>query len=236
MKYEYAKKYFEQKKYSRAYTLLEELVSIYKGTEKAEESLYLLARSYYLSKDYITSGQYFSTYYVNYPKGQYAELSRFYAGYGYYLDSPDSRLDQSGTYKAIEEMQLFLDYFPKSEKVKEAQDVIFELQDKLVKKEFQNAELYYHLGNYMGNNYESSVITAQNALKDYPYSKYREDLSMLILKSKYQEATQSIEEKKLDRFRDVMDEYYSFVNDYPESKHLKEAKHIYNSANKYVKE
>ena len=160
MKYEYAKKYFEQKKYARAYTLLGELVTIYKGTDKAEESLYLLARSHYMAKDYSTSGQYFTTYYTNYPKGQFAELSRFYAGYGYYLDSPEPELDQSGTYKAIDEMQMFLEYFPRSEKAKEAQDIIFALQEKLVEKEWLNAQLYYNLGNYMGNNYDAAVITA----------------------------------------------------------------------------
>ena len=66
-----------------------------------------------------------------------------------------------------------------------------------------------------GNNYQSAIITAQNALKEYPYTRYKETLSMLILKSKYQEAVQSIEEKKPERFRDVIDEYYSFINDYP---------------------
>ena len=236
LKYEYAKKYFEQKKYSRAYTLLEELVTIFKGTDKAEESLYLLARSHYLAKDYITSGQYFTTYYTNYPKGQYAELSRFYAGYGYYLDSPEPALDQSGTYKAIDELQMFLEYFPKSERAKEAQDIIISLQEKLVEKELLSAQLYYNLGNYMGNNYESAVITAQNALRDYPYTKYRETLSFLILKAKFQEATQSVEEKKIDRFRDVIDEYYSFINEFPESSNMKEAKRMFNVANKYVKE
>ena len=168
LKYDYAKKAFERKKYMQAATLLEELVAIFKGTDRAEESLYLLARSYYLNKDYITSGEYFQAYYKNYPKGEYTELARFYCGYGYYLDSPEAKLDQTGTYRAIDEMQRFLDYFPNSERAKQAQDIIFELQDKLVYKELLNAQLYYNLGNYMGNNYQSAIITAQNALKEYP--------------------------------------------------------------------
>ena len=167
---------------------------------------------------------------------QYTELARFYAGYGYYLNSPEAKLDQSGTYKAIDEMQRFLDYFPHSERAKEAQDVIFELQDKLVYKELLNSQLYYNLGNYMGNNYQSAVITAQNAIKEYPYSKYKEALSMIILKAKFQEASQSVYEKKADRFRDVIDEYYSFINDYPDGPNAKEAKDIFRVANKYVKE
>ena len=127
LKYDYAKKAFERKKYMQAATLLEELVAIFKGTDRAEESLYLLARSYYLNKDYITSGEYFQAYYKNYPKGEYTELARFYCGYGYYLDSPEAKLDQTGTYRAIDEMQRFLDYFPNSERAKQAQDIIFEL-------------------------------------------------------------------------------------------------------------
>ena len=236
LKYDYAKKAFERKKYMQAATLLEELVAIFKGTDRAEESLYLLARSYYLNKDYITSGEYFQAYYKNYPKGEYTELARFYCGYGFYLGSPEAKLDQTGTYRAIDEMQRFLDYFPNSERAKQAQDIIFELQDKLVYKELLNAQLYYNLGNYMGNNYESCVITAQNALKDYPYTDYREELSILILRARYEMAIYSVEDKKADRYRETVDEYYAFKNEFPESKYLKEAEKIFNESQKVIKD
>ena len=133
-------------------------------------------------------------------------------------------------------MQSFLDYFPKSDKVSIAQNAIFELQDKLVYKELQNAQLYYNLGNYLGNNYESAVIVARNAIKDYPYSKYKEQLELLILKARYQEASQSVDEKKVDRFRTVIDEYFSFINNYPDSENRKEADNIYAIASRYVKD
>ena len=233
-KYAYAKKAFEQKRYAQAYTILGELVPVFRGTDKAEESLYLLALSYYENKDYISSGGYFKQYYQRYPRGQYAELARFYAGYGFYLDSPDAQLDQSETIRAMEELQAFLDYFPASDKASIAQAAVFELQDKLVLKELQNATLYYNLGNYMGNSYESAVITAQNAIKSYPYSKYKEELEMLVLRSRYREASESVEEKKMDRFRTVIDEYYGFINDYPDSKMRKEADNIFKIANKIV--
>ena len=235
-RFEYAKRAFEQKKYTQAATLLESVYTVFKGTDKAEESLYLLGLSYYENKDYLNAGSYFKQYYTQYPKGQYAELARFYSGYGYYLDSPEPQLDQSETVKAIEELQAFLDYFPKSDKVSIAQNAIFELQDKLVLKELENAQLYYNLGNYMGDNYESAVITAKNAIKDYPYSKYKEQLEFLILKARYSEASQSVEEKKEERFRTVIDEYYSFINDYPDSKDRKEADNIFKIASKHVSE
>ena len=235
-KYEYAKRAFEEGKYTQAYTILEDIVTVFKGTDKAEESLFLLGMSYYENKDYLSSGSYFRTYYQHYPKGKYAELARFYCGYGYYLDSPETQLDQTGTVKAIEELQNFLEFFPKSDKVSIAQNAIFELQDKLVKKELENATLYYNLGNFMGNNYESAVIVAKNALKDYPYSKYKEQLELLILKSRFQEANQSTDEKKEDRFRVVIDEYYSSINDFPESDNRNEADNIFKIASKHVKD
>ena len=145
-------------------------------------------------------------------------------------------MDQSETLKAIEELQGFLDNFPKSDKVTIAQNAIFELQDKLTLKELQNAQLYYNLGTYMGNNYQSAIIVAQNALKTYPYTKYREQWELLILKSRFQEAQESIEERKIKRFREVIDEYYSFINNYPDSKNRKEADNILKIARRYVKE
>ncbi|MCM1451691.1 MAG: outer membrane protein assembly factor BamD [Clostridium sp.] len=235
-KFEYAKKAFDQKRYGQASTLFKECQTVFKGTEKAEECLYLLGLSEYENKDYMSASTYFKMYYTRYPRGKYAELARFYSGYGHYLESPDPQLDQSETLLAIEELKGFLDYFPSSDRVGQAQQAYFDLQDKLTLKQLQNAQLYYNLGTYMGNNYESAIIVAQNAIKDYPYSKYKEDLEMIVLKSKFQEANLSIEERKVDRFRDVLDEYYSFTNNYPESKYTEEANNILKIAQKYVKD
>lgn len=233
-KFDFAKRAYDQKKFLQASTVLESIVTPLRGGPNGEEALFLLAMSYYENKDYLNSAVYFKTYYNRYPKGKYTELARFYSGYGYYLDSPDPQLDQSTTVKAIEELQAFLDYFPKSDRVTVAQNAIFEMQDKLTLKELQNAQLYYNLGNYLGNNYESAIIVSQNALKTYPYSKYKEDFELLILKSKFQEAKQSINERQADRYRDVVDEYYSFINNYPDSKHKKEAETIFKIASKHA--
>lgn len=234
LKYSYAKKYFNMKEFTKSATLLEELVPIYKGTASAEESLYLLAQSYYGQKDYLTASQYFNTYYTTYPKGEYTELARYYSGYGLYLDSPDPRLDQTQTYKAIAELQLYLEYYPQSERAKEAQNIMFELQEKLAFKELLATRLYYNLGTYMGNNFQSSVITAQNALKNYPYSKYREEFMYYVIQSKYELAMVSVEEKLQGRYRDVVDEYYNYMNEYPEGKYVKQVKKFYDFASKRI--
>ncbi|MDE6631927.1 MAG: outer membrane protein assembly factor BamD [Muribaculaceae bacterium] len=233
-KFDYAKRAYENRKYMQAITLLQDLQNPMRGTENGEDATFLLAMSYFENKDYLNSGVYFKNYYQRYPRGKYAELARFYCGYGYYLDSPEPQLDQTLTLKAIEELQGFLDYFPNSDKAGLAKNSIFEMQDKLTLKQLQNAQLYYNLGNFLGNNYESCVITAKNALKEFPYSKYREDFEMLILKAKFQQAKNSVAEKSEDRYRDVIDEYYSFINSYPESKNLSEAKSIFNIASKHI--
>lgn len=235
-KYEAAKNYFAKGQYNRSATLLNELITILKGGDKAEESLYMLAMSYYNQKDYSTAAQSFITYFNTYPRGQFTELARFHAGKSLYLDTPEPRLDQSGTYQAVQQLQMFLEYYPQSDKQTEAQNMIFALQDKLVHKELLSARLYYNLGNYMGNNYLSCVVTAQNALKDYPYTKSREELSILVLRSRYEMAINSVEEKKIERYREAIDEYYAFKNEFPESKYGKEAEKIFKESQKVIKD
>ena len=234
LRYTYAKKYFEENKYSRAVALLEGLVPVFKGRAQGEESLYLLGQSYYNSKDYLSATQIFTTYYNTYPRGEYAEPSLYYAAYGMFLDSPDPRLDQTKTYKAITEFQRYIEMYPQTERADQAKTYLFELQEKLAFKELLAAKLYLRLGNYMGNNYESSVITAREALKDYPYSKYAEEFQMLILRARYDLAENSIRDAKPMRYRNVIDEYYNYKNSYPSGKFMKEADKYFKEAQKIV--
>ena len=241
-KYEVAKGYFAKGQNSRAATILEELIPILKGTGNGEESLYMLAMTYYNQGDFMTASHYFNTYYTTYPRGTYTELARFFCGKALYLDTPEPRLDQSSTYKAISELQMFMEYFPTSARKEQAQEMIFELQDKLVEKEFLSAKLYYDLGSYSGNasytstgnNYLAAIITAQNVLNDYPYTQKREELMILILRARYHMAKESVLEKKEDRMRETVDEYYAFINEFPESKYLKEAEGIHKDASRYI--
>ena len=223
-KYEYAKECYAQGKYTRASTLLQGLVTLQKGTDNAQESLYMLGMAEYNSKDYDGAAATFKKYFSSYPKGAYAQEAEFYAGMSLYNSTPEPRLDQSQTVNAIAAFQEYIDLFPDGKERSQAQQRLFELQDKLVQKELYSAQLYYDLGQYFGNctyggnNYEACIITAQNALKDYPYSKLREKFSLLVMKSKFELAQQSVEEKKLERFQDAEDECYGFLNEYPDSK------------------
>ena len=223
-RYEYAKECFFKGKYTRAITLLNDLIVVQKGTENAQESLYMLAMAQFKSGDYESAAQAFKRYIQSYPKGKYAELASYYVGESLFMCTPEPRLDQSQTVSAIASFQEFLDLFPDAKLKNSAQNRLFELQDKLVKKELYSAQLYYDLGPYFGNctsggnNYEACIITAENALKDYPYSSLREKFAVLVMKSKFELAEQSVEEKRLERYQDAEDECYGFINEYPDSK------------------
>ena len=231
-KYELAKAYYMEGEYGQSSSLLEDVLGVTKGTIFAEESLYMLSMCYYHMGDYVTASHYLTTYFNTYPRGVYVETARFMSARALYLDTPDPRLDQSSTIKAIGEIQVFMEYYPYSKYKDQAHDMLYELHDRLVEKEYRSAQLYYDLGNYMGNNYQACIITAQNALNDYPYTKLREDLSMLVLRARYSMAKESVQEKMIDRYRDTVDEYYAFKNEFPESKYMKEAEKIYRDTQK----
>jgi len=223
-RYEYAKQCFAEGHYSHAEALLQDIITMKKGSDEAQESLYMLAMAEYMSRDYESASATFKKYFQTYPKGLYAEQAAFYIGQSLYQEAPEPRLDQSPTNGAINAYQEFLDLYPNSPLRKEATDRMYELYDKLTMKELLSAQLYYNLGGYFGNvnsnsesNYSSCIIVAQNALKTFPYTNLREDFSVLIMKSKFELAENSSDEKKLERYRDAEDECYGFINEYPNS-------------------
>ena len=243
MKYEFAKEAFARGKFQQASLLLQEVVTMKKGSDEAQECLYMLAMAQYSNMDYEAASETFKKYTTSYPRGLYAEPAFFYIGQSLYQSSPEPRLDQSPTNGAITAYQQFMDLYPDSHLRPQAQERLYELTDKLIQKEFLSAQLYYNLGGYFGNinsndesNYTSSIITAQNTLKNYPYCSLREDFMLLIMKSKFQLAENSSDEKRLERYRDAEDECYGFINEFPESKNVALAEKYIVKCKKVIKD
>ncbi|MCL2596995.1 MAG: outer membrane protein assembly factor BamD [Paludibacter sp.] len=234
LKFNKAIEYFNKKKYIQSQTLMDDVKPYFQRSERSQIVLYYIAQSYFKQKDYYTASEYFKTYMRSYPKGEYAPEMKFLIGKCYYLDSPDARLDQTNTNKGIEAIQDYIEMYPEDVNVSEAERMLDELNDKLAYKELLNAKLYYNLGNYLGNNYLSAIVVAQNTLKNYPATKYREDLSFIILQSKFVQAQNSIDEKRSERYQDTVDEYYSFINEFPEGKNRSAADKIFYEAKKYT--
>ncbi|MBO4215765.1 MAG: outer membrane protein assembly factor BamD [Bacteroidaceae bacterium] len=240
-KYEAAKEYYISGQYTRSYQLLEELIMVMKGSDRGEESLFMLGMCFYNLRDYETATMYLDRYSKTYTKGEYTELARFYSGKASYMQSPDPRLDQSPTYAALNKLQEFLEFHPYSDLREDVNDMMYDLQNRLVQKEYENVQLYYNLGTYIGNcfyggsNYEACIITAENALRTFPYTRLREDLYMMILRSRYELAQRSVIEKSEERYLQAIDEYYGFKNEFPDSKYMKEADQIYKRCSAKVK-
>ena len=235
LKYEKAKEYYAAEEYTKAATLLQEVVPILKGTSFAEESIFLQAMTYFRQGDYMYAEHFFNQMVRTYPRNENVKDCYFNRAYCFYMQSPSVKLDQSTSRQAMEAYALFMDLYPNTAEAKEAQGYIDEMQDKLAYKAYLNAKLYYDLGSYLGNNYQSAIVTAENCLKQYPSTVHREELAFLILDSRFIIAENSISEKKSERLRSVIDEYYSFLNDFPESEKKKKADEIFNKTQKILK-
>jgi outer membrane protein assembly factor BamD len=218
-KYKKAMEYYGLGEFNRANTLFQDLVFVYRGTSKGDELFYHYAKSLFEQNDYTLAGHYFKSIIDQHPRSKYAEESQFMIGYCFYSDSPNPKLDQEVSRRAIDALQLFINVHPFSDKVAEANLLIDELNEKIAYKSYVNAKLYYDMGYYKAAN-----IALGNSLTDFPGSKYREELRYLLFKSKYVLAVNSVEDKKRERLNDARDEYYNFIDEYPESKYAREVK------------
>ena len=225
-KYQEGIRLYNKKDYSKALILFEGLAQKYRGTAEAEDLNYYYAFTLYRLKDYTTARFKFKEFADTYPNSKNAEECRYYGAYCYYLDSPESSLDQENTYKAIDALQLFINFYPKSERAVQAAQYIATLRDRLETKAFDNAKLYYDLGGYDITYYKSAVVALKNAQVEFPDIKYAEEMNLLIVKSQYMYAKNSYAIRQEDRFNETLGYYNEFIEAYPNSKFLKEANQL----------
>ena len=218
LKFEKAVAYYEKDDFNRALPLLEELSTAFRGSAKAEEVNYYYAYCHYSLGEHLMASYLFDTYTQTFPSGRHTEECQYMTAYCYYLESPIYKLDSKNTYKAINQLQLFTNLYPKSERVKECNNLMDELREKLAKKAFHNANQYY-----ITEYHKSAIIAFKNVLIDFPGSKYEEEIYFLIIESSFQLAKKSIITKKQERLESTIDAYQEFAEKYPESNFIKQA-------------
>ncbi|MFP4448136.1 MAG: outer membrane protein assembly factor BamD [Bacteroidota bacterium] len=223
LKYEKALEYYEEEDYSRAIGLFEQINPSLKATNKADTTHFYLAKSYYETGDYILAKNYFQEFYRTFGDHNWSEDAEFLSAYCDYLLSPRPSLEQKNTKQAINGFQMFVRRYPNSERAEESRKLIEEMQDKLARKSYLSSRLYYDM-----EDYKAAIIALNNSLQEYPDSPYREEIRFLILKSKFLLARNSIKQKEEQRFQSTLDEYYTFIDQYPESEYEKEVERIYN--------
>lgn len=220
-KFQEGKRLYEKKQYTKALGLFEPLLTRYRGQENAEDLFYLNAMTNYKLKDYTAASYHFKEYAKDFPSSPHAEECRFLSAYCLYLEAPVYSLDQDNTVKSIEALQLYINLYPKGEHVAEAGKLIDELHGRLEEKAFANAKLYYVTGNY-----QAAVITFANTLRDYPDTKYAEEIEFLSAKAQYEYARNSRETKQEERFAQTVTLTDEFIEKYPSSKYLNEIKEL----------
>ena len=230
LKYRKAFEYYYAGDYVRAGQLFDDIQHIFRGTNKADTVAYYQAMSYFKQRDYFTSSHYFSRIFRDHRNSPFAEESEFLAGFCYYKLSPRPSLDQEHTYQAIEAFQIFMLRHPNSKFREEAELHLAEMRDKLVDKSYMTAKLYYNLGQY-----KASITALNNSLDDYPETKHREELKYLLLRSSFLLADNSVPARKKERFQSTVDEYYSFVGEFPQSTYLRDAQRMYERADNFLK-
>ena len=220
-KFQEGKRLYEKKEYDKALGLFETLLTRYRGTDGATDLFYLNAMANYKLKDYTAAAYHFNEFATSYPSDPRAEEARFLTAYCYYLDAPGFSLDQENTYKCIEKLQLFINLYPKSDRVAEASKLIQDLRDRLELKAYSNAKLYLTIGEN-----QSAVIAFGNTLRDYPDTKYAEELEFLTIKAQYEYAHQSREYKQEERYTQAITFADQFADKYPKSIYLSQAQKL----------
>jgi outer membrane protein assembly factor BamD len=217
-KFQEGKRLYDKKEYAKALGLFETLLSRYRGTDGATDLFYLNAMANYKLKDYTAAAYHFNEFATSYPSDPRAEEARFLTAYCYYLDAPVYSLDQENTYKCIDKLQLFINLYPKSDRVAEASKLIQDLRDRLELKSYSNAKLYLTIGDN-----QSAVIAFGNTLRDYPDTKYAEELEFLTIQAQYEYAHQSREYKQEERYTQAITFADQFFEKYPKSAYTSQA-------------
>ena len=220
-KMEAAVRYFNKGDYYKALPLFEELIAVYRGTRKAEKTYYYYAYTNYRLHDYQAAAYDFENFTKTFPTREFTEECSFMHAYCFYQDSPKYSLDQSNTYTAINELQLFADKYPRSARIEECNKLIDQLREKLETKTYESAKLYYNM-----EAYKAATTTFKNLLHDFPSTKYRESALFLTFKAGFSFAEGSIDSKREERYHDALRSFGEFSIAFPESKHMKEAMDI----------
>jgi len=225
-----AKEYYDAGQYVKTTELLAQILPRFRATEEAEELNWMNAKAYYGMKDYFMAGSYYKAFIDQFPFGKHAEEANFMSAMCDYNIAPRSELDQDNTKNAIEGFKIFTNRFPASPKVEEAKKLTKELEEKLVDKSYLSAKLYYDM-----KQYKAAVVALNNSLKEYADTKYREEMMFLKLRSLYMYADLSLPLKQKERFQETLDDYYSFMEEYPKSTYSRDVNNIFQRTNKFLK-
>jgi outer membrane protein assembly factor BamD len=216
-KYKQAEIYYNSGEYRKANRLFEQIIPKYRGKPQGQRIIFFFADSYFLTKNYYLAAYQYENFVKSYPESDRIQEATFKAAKSYYFSSPKYSLDQKDTFKAIEKLQVFINLYTNSEYIKEANQMISELQEKLEQKDFEIAKQYFTI-----RDYKSAIKASENFISAFPGTKYREAALFNKFKASYEIAINSIALKKLDRLLELKQQYDVILRYYPETLFLSE--------------
>ena len=234
--YKMAVKMYESQKYSKALRLFEKIMPAYRGKPQMERVQFMIAQSNFNEKNYTIAGYHFDRFTKNYPKSSKKEEAAFLSAYSYKLASPVFSLDPTDTNKALEAFQGFINDYPDSDKIDEANKHYKELRYKLQKKYFEIAKTYYRTADYDLRNYKAAIQALDNLLSDYLGSEFKEEALFLRLKAAHDFVLKSTFRRKPERIKDAISAYEKLKRNNPESKYMDDANIMLATLNAQEKE
>lgn len=230
-KYKKAIEYYEAGEYEKAYPLFDELLVLYRGSEKAADVYYYYAMSSFEIKDFILAAYHFKNFAKTFPNHPKTEMAYYMVGFCHYLESPEFSLDQDYTFKAINDLQLFANLYPSSDMLLSANELIEELRGKLERKSYERALQYFNM-----EYYQSAVVSFNNVIDDYPDTEYREEAMFRKCIAAFRLAENSISEKQLQRYIESRTAYIEFKEYFPESDYVKTLDKVFVNINPVINE
>jgi outer membrane protein assembly factor BamD len=222
-------KYYGREKWRQAGDLFDACMAYYVGDVREDSIAFFSARSKFKNRDYADATTQLDEFRRKFGRSIFVEDAEAMLSMCYYYLAPDPTRDQTVTGEAIVSFSEFIERYPNSKRVETFKSLIEELTLRLKKKAYLNAYTYYKV-----QRYKSAVVALRNALKLYPETPHREDILYLIAVSNYRLAHNSVSDKQGERYLNVLDSYYSFINEFPESKHRKELERYTKEAKDYL--
>ena len=213
-----AEQFFVKKKFSQAQTIYEDILPYFKTGKEFEDIYYKYAYCAYNLEDFMNAENLFKSYLEIFPNSVKAEEIDYMRAYSFYKQSPKAELDQTNTIKAMGMMQTYINTHPGSPRIKEANDIIDICRGKLEVKDYKSAQLYYDIGQF-----RAAGVAFATLMNNYPESSKGDEYKLMIIKAYFRFAEMSVEEKKVERFTQVVTECNEFTDRFPDSKLKKEA-------------
>jgi outer membrane protein assembly factor BamD len=225
-----AEQFFVKKKYTKAQMVYEDVMPYYKGNKEFEDIYYKYAYCAYNLADYQNAENLFKSFLEIFPNSTKSEEIDYMRAFSFYKQSPKPELDQTNTIKTIGMMQIFINTHPGSARIKDANEIMDICRNKLEIKDFKSAVLYYEIGQF-----KAAGVAFTTLLDSYPESAKADEYKLWVIKSYYRYAELSVEEKKVERYEQVINECNAFTDRFPESKLKKEADNFLNLSQSNIK-